>query len=125
MRLISKFAIVLTFVNGSCRPYVRPATHVVIDCFAQDQAKLETFAAELLPLFEGEQPNWATFQERAVDAGVNIGGCVAATLIQKYLAPAPGNAAPSPENSQAAHEAFEAVRKKFNGAQFKTEHGTL
>jgi len=129
-RLLARLGIVLLFsfattsCNG-CKPYVGPVAHVIVDCLAQDQSKLEALAAELLPLLAGQKPDWATFKEKSISAGVNIGGCVAADLIQKYLAPPPGNAAPSPENGQAARAAQDEIRAKFNGASFKTKNGTL
>ena len=122
---IIRIALVLGLSGASCKPYVGPVTHVVIDCLAQDQSKLESLALELLPFLAGESPNWAAFKEKAIGAGVNIGGCVAADLLQKYLAPPPGNAAPSPENGLAARATMEEIRGSFNGSAFKTKAGTL
>jgi len=120
-------AFLLVFATGckkcSDTPVVPVAT--IIDCLQQDQGKLGSLAAELLPLITGSSPDWATFYQKAKDAGVSIGGCVAADLINRYLAPPPGNAAPSPEAGQAARTTMERLRTDFGGATFKTSQGTL
>lgn len=128
MKSPARFLLALVLALAStvaCKPYVGPVAHVIIDCLGQDQGKLEGLAAELAPLLQGEKPDWAAFESKSIAAGVNIGGCVAAELLQKYLAPPPGNAAPTPENGQAARETQERIRAKFNGANFKTKQGTL
>jgi hypothetical protein len=121
-------ALALVFAS-SCKDCgkgpIGPAVNVVIDCLMQDQGKIGSLSAELLPLISGASPDWATFQSKAEAAGISIGGCVAAALIQKYLAPPPGNAAPSPEAGQAARATMESLRKKFNGATFTTDQGVL
>jgi hypothetical protein len=126
-RHILSLALVLVFAS-SCKkcsdgPVVPVAT--IIDCLQQDQGKLGSLAAELLPLITGSSPDWATFYAKAKAAGVSIGGCVAADLINRYLAPPPGNAAPSPEAGQAARSTMEKLRTDFGGATFKTSQGTL
>ena len=123
-------AVALIFVLAtSCKDCgkgpVGPAVHVVVDCLQQDQGKLGELAQELLSLITGANPDWATFYTKAHAAGINIGGCVAAELIQKYLAPPPGNAAPSPENGQAARATMDKLRADFGGATFKTAQGEL
>ena len=125
-RRILSLAFVLVFAS-SCKKCDGPVAPVaaVIDCIQQDQGKLGALAAELLPLITGSSPDWATFYQKAKDAGVSIGGCVAAELINRYLAPPPGNAAPSPENGQAARSTMDKLRADFGGATFKTSQGTL
>jgi hypothetical protein len=126
-RHILSLALVLVFAS-SCKkcsdgPVVPVAT--IIDCLQQDQGKLGSLAAELLPLITGSSPDWATFYQKAKDAGVSIGGCVAADLINRYLAPPPGNAAPSPEAGKVARDTMEKLRTDFGGAKFKTAQGQL
>lgn len=125
-RHILSLAFVLVFAS-SCKKCDGPVVPVaaVIDCIQQDQGKLGALAAELLPLITGGSPDWATFYAKAKAAGVSIGGCVAADLINRYLAPPPGNAAPSPEAGQAARSTMEKLRADFGGATFKTAQGTL
>ena len=121
-------ALALVFAS-SCKDCgkgpIGPAVNVVIDCLMQDQGKIGSLSAELLPLISGASPDWATFYQKAKDAGVSIGGCVAADLINRYLAPPPGNAAPSPEAGQAARATMDKLRADFGGATFKTSQGTL
>ena len=118
-------ALAIAFAGCPCKTDPAVVGRIVIDCLVQDQAKIGSLAAELLPLLQGDSPDWATFEQKAKDAGVNIGGCVAADLINRYLAPPPGNAAPSPENGQAARDAMDRIRATFGGASFKTAQGEL
>ena len=125
-RHILSLAFLLVF-STSCKRCDGPVVPVaaIIDCLQQDQGALGALAAELLPLITGSSPDWATFMSKAEAAGVSIGGCVAAALINKYLAPPPGNAAPSPENGQAARATMDKLRADFGGSTFKTSQGTL
>ena len=125
-RHLLAIALVLVFAS-SCKRCDSPVVPVaaIIDCLQQDQGKLGSLAAELLPLITGGSPDWATFYQKAKDAGVSIGGCVAADLINRYLAPPPGNAAPSPEAGKLARETMDKLRADFGGASFKTSQGTL
>lgn len=123
-RLVLAFVLVVAASCKKCSDNpVGPAVHVVIDCIAQDQGKLGDLAQELLPLIA--TGDWTAFYQKAKDAGVSIGGCVAAELINKYLAPPPGNAAPSPEQGQAARATMDKLRADFGGATFKTSQGQL
>jgi hypothetical protein len=128
VKRILPFMVVLALAT-SCKDCstgpVGPIAHVVIDCLSQDQSRIGSLASELLPLITGLNPDWATFEQKAKDAGISIGGCVAADLINRYLAPPPGNAAPSPENGQAARAAMDRIRATFDGARFKTRQGEL
>ena len=128
MKRIFVVAFVLLF-STSCKKCsdspVGPAVHVVVDCLAQDQQRIGSLATELLPLITGGSPDWTTFYQKAKDAGINIGGCVAAELINRYLAPPPGNAAPPPEQGQAARATMDKLRADFGGATFKTAQGEL
>lgn len=119
-------SLLIVFVlNVSCGHYARSTAPLLIDCLTQDQTKLDALATEISPLINGDMPNWRLFQKRSIAAGVYVGGCTAAKLIQKYLAPSPGNSAPPPDKGWAAHNSFEEVRAEFNKAQFKTELGIL
>jgi hypothetical protein len=125
---IATLALLLLFAS-SCKKCsdtpVGPVVQVIVDCLQQDQSKIGSLASELLPLITGANPDWSTFYAKAKDAGINIGGCVAADLINRYLAPPPGNAAPAPEAGQAARATMDKLRADFGGATFKTAQGTL
>jgi hypothetical protein len=126
-RHLLAIALVLVFASSCKKCSDGPVVPVaaIIDCLQQDQGKLGSLAAELLPLITGSSPDWATFYAKAKAAGVSIGGCVAAELINKYLAPPPGNAAPSPEAGKVARDTMEKLRTDFGGAKFKTAQGQL
>lgn len=116
-------ALSIAFAGCPCKKDPVVVAHVVIDCLAQNQADMAALAATLLPLIASG--DWTQFYERAKQAGVDIGGCVAADLINKYLAPPPGNAAPTPEQGQAARATMDKLRADFGGATFKTAQGEL
>ena len=116
-------ALTIAFAGCPCKPDPVVAGKIIVDCLVQNRADMDKLAAELLPLITSG--DWTAFYEKAKSAGVNIGGCVAAELINRYLAPPPGNAAPTPEQGQAARATMEQLRKDFNGATFKTAQGEL
>lgn len=116
-------ALSIAFAGCPCKKDPVVVGKIVVDCLAQNQDKLAELAAALLPLIAAG--DWTTFYQKAKDAGPSIGGCVAAELINKYLAPPPGNAAPTPEQGQAARATMDKLRADFNGATFKTAQGEL
>jgi hypothetical protein len=123
-RIVLFVAMAVAFNGCACKkPDPVVAGRVVIDCLAQNQGDLGTLRAELLPLIM--TGDWTAFEAKAKAAGIDIGGCVAAELINRYLAPAPGNAAPPPEQSQAARATMDRLRTGWNGATFKTSQGEL
>lgn len=116
-------ALSLALVGCPCKTDPAPIAKIVIDCIAQDRAKLDALGAELQPLIVAG--NWPAFEAKANGGGAEIGGCIAAELINRYLAPPPGNAAPSPEAGQSAKASMERIRATFKGATFKTDQGVL
>lgn len=116
-------ALTIAFAGCPCKKEVEPVTKIVIDCIVQDRAKMDALGAELQPLIVAG--DWTTFEAKANGGGVEIGGCIAAELINRYLAPPPGNAAPPAAQGQSARTAMDHVRAKFNGATFKTTQGVL
>lgn len=123
-RVMLLIALSIAFPGCACKkPDPVVAGRVIIDCLAQNEGDLASLRAELLPLIM--TGDWTAFEQKAKAAGIDIGGCVAAELINRYLAPAPGNAAPPPEQGIAARETMERLRAGWNGATFKTSHGEL
>ena len=120
---LALFALSIAFAGCPCKASPVEVAHVVVDCIAQNRSDMDALAAQLLPLIA--TGDWAGFYAKAKDAGVSIGGCVAAELVQKYLAPPPGRAAPSPEAGKLARDTMEKLRRDFNGATFKTSQGEL
>lgn len=92
---------------GAVRPYAPPVTYPIVDCGA------EAGIDALIVSWFTRRPSWSTIKDEAIDAGVEVGGCAFAKYLDKYLAPAPGTAAPPPEEAVAAKDAFEQYRNKY------------
>lgn len=98
----------------------------VIDCLGETRPRIDALIVELSPLVFLSSPDWSAVYQRAKAAGKELGGCVIAEIVQKYLAPAPGRMAPSTAESWRAHEILETYRKnEVGGASFKTAAGNL
>lgn len=102
------------------RPYLPPVTHPIVDCAAA------SLADALVVSWFTRRPSWSQIRNEAIDAGIEIGGCAFAAYLQRYLAPAPGNAAPPPEDAIAAKDAFEQYRNVHAlNATFRFRDGDL
>ena len=103
-----------------------PAKHagvVVIDCTLADAQQTAALLDELKPILAGNPINWSAVEEKAINAGETIGGCVLATLVQDALG---GTKATQANTSWAARGALEDFRSKHaNGAIFHTKKGDL
>lgn len=95
----------------------------VIDCTSANRPKIDALLGELAPLVFLQAPDWSSVYQRAKQAGRDVGGCVIAELVQRYL----GGRRAVPENqSWQAHETLERFRaEEAGGASFKTAHGNL
>jgi hypothetical protein len=63
----------------------------------------------------GEPISWLCVEGEAIAHGKQIGGCTIVKLVDEFLAPAPGRAAPPPEQGLAARGALEDFRAKVAG----------
>lgn len=127
------FATLVIAVSCSGCPGVtdsQPAGDVV-DCTKQDAAKLEALALELgckvasgvISECTALSGDWTSIETKAEAAGVAIGGCVLAMIVQQYLAKP--RALPV-EQTHAAHDALETFRtRKAHGSTFHTASGDL
>lgn len=98
----------------------------VIDCLGKERPKIDALLFELSPLVFLSSPDWAAVYQRAKLAGAEVGGCVIAELVQRYLSPVPGRTAPRGDASWAAHQALEEFRAvEAGGATFRTAYGNL
>lgn len=124
---ITGAALVIALSAGCPGPGPLPVVaDAVIDCTGENRPQINALFAELYPLVFLQSPDWSAVYQRAKTAGRDIGGCVIAELVQRYLAPAPGKTAPSGDASWAAHQTLEEFRaNEAGGASFKTEHGNL
>lgn len=120
--------IVLGLVGAGSLTACNPSSplHPVVDCTVADQAQIQALIAELSPILQAKAPDWTTLEKDAIAAGETIGGCALAAVIQGYLAPKAGVAAPDPLNGQIAHAVLEDYRARYaNGSTFRTPHGDL
>lgn len=106
-------------------PAVVTGGAVVIDCLAQDQAQLMELVGSLWAVFTSSG-SWKDVENSAIAAGKDLGGCALAEVVQHYLAPPKGRAAPAGEQGRAARAALEDFRTtQANGATFHTAAGNL
>jgi hypothetical protein len=106
-------------------PAVVTAGGVAIDCLKEDQAKLVEIVGTLWSIFAGSG-SWTDVEAQAIAAGKSLGGCALAEVVQKYLAPPKGRAAPPADQGRAARQALEDFRTtQVGGATFVTSMGAL
>jgi len=122
MRIAS---ILLAVSIAACQP-TQNAGKIVIDCLGADQSQIETLIASLAQALVAAAPDWTGIEGQAITAGQTIGGCALAAVVQQYLTPTLGRAAPSPEHGRAARGILEHFRANHaGGATFRTSQGDL
>lgn len=119
-------AVLLSGSQVSCGP-ITNVTNAVIDCARLDVGKIESLAGQLAQslaayVLAGRPVDWAALESQAESVGSDIGACALGPVVNAFLAPPPGRAAPSPEQGQAARAAFERARLKAGGGPVKTLH---
>jgi hypothetical protein len=122
--LISALTLVTAAGAIGCGP-ARNAGNTVIDCLAADRAKIDTVLADLGTKTRPDGTrDWSAIEADALSAGVVIGGCALAELVESIL-PSAQHAATSSDDT-AARQTFEHFRSTQAGnATFKTRLGTL
>jgi len=121
---VGLLAIALLHAAPACGPN-QPGPVIgttVIDCTGQNASAVATLFADFKAKLTGGG-SWALIEADAKSAGVAIGGCALALLVQDYL----GNrGAPPRAEGNAARAALEDFRAKVaGGATFKTAAGNL
>lgn len=100
------------------------ADRPTIDCTAADQGKLATLLSALTQALAGG--GWLAVEQQAIAAGVTYGGCALADMVQGYLSPEAGRAAPSLTDGHIARDTLERFRaERANGAVFHLLEGDL
>ncbi len=125
MTVVSLALVVALLGCSSCKDLPPPEAiaKAVVDCTRADQGQVNAVLREMLPLVYGDTPNWKSVEERAISAGVTIGGCALAELVQLYLG---GRKAPLQSEGWNAHETLERFRHDVAGdATFRTAKGDL
>jgi hypothetical protein len=122
--LISAFTLVTAAGATGCGSPRNPG-NAVIDCLAADHARIDALIAELGTRTRPDGTrDWSAIETDAISAGVVIGGCALAELIEAFLKPAP-QLQTTGEGTQ-ARQTFEHFRSTQAGnATFKTRLGTL
>lgn len=106
-------------------PAVVTGGAVVVDCLVKDQAQLADLVGSLWAVF-ASSGSWKDVENSAIAAGKDLGGCALGEVVQKYLAPPAGRAAPAGEKGRAARFALEDYRTQYlGGATLKTSLGNL
>lgn len=98
---------------------------IVIDCVSSDDAKISTLVSKLWQAI-ANGGSWTAVEQQAIASGQAIGGCALAEVVQRYLAPPVGKAAPDPENGRQARAVLEHFRATYaRGATWHTTSGDL
>lgn len=123
--LIPVFAVAALMACSSCKegPDSRGPGQLVIDCTRLNAERIGALELELIPLIGGQSPDWASVEAKAVSAGVELGGCVLAGLVQDFLG---GRKAVPAGEGWKAHNTLEHFREQHaGGATFRTARGDL
>ena len=125
-------SLLLAVASGPGCKAAQVASHAVVDCLVADRAKID---ATIVDLGGKTKPDgthdWAAIEADAISAGVVIGGCALAELVESYLTPSQSIGAPNepvkpPSDSAEARHTLEEFRTTRAGnATFKTRLGTL
>ncbi len=126
-------AVLLLGLGATQLPACGAAQHVggiVVDCTVQDAGRIAVLIATLrtAPPAGCEATtgiDWSCVEQKAIAEGQEIGGCAISELVQQYLPPPAGTAAPTVERGQAARAALEQVRAQFGGVTWRTTAGVL
>ncbi len=123
--VVVSMAMLISLVVGcsSCKTIAdsKPGS-AIIDCTVANMAQLDALKKDLAVLLQGT-PDWSAILQHAKGAGVTIGGCVLAELVQSYLG---GRKAVTSDESWSARRALEEFRSEMaGGATFKTSAGNL
>lgn len=100
---------------------VKHAGDVTLDCTKGELANLENLAPTLLPLLVGEKPDWKVISAQLEQAGVNVGTCVLASLIDRYTS---NLKLATPEGTTEANQVFNDLKSKYHLTAVKTSVGT-
>lgn len=91
----------------------------LIDCTKANRVQVEKTVNELSPLLDLEKPDMSMLYQRAKHAGVAIGGCALAELVQTYLGGR--KAPPTPQAGWDMRSVLEKFRaEEAGGTTFKT-----
>jgi hypothetical protein len=120
---VSAFTLVTAAGAIGCGSARNPG-NTVIDCLAEDRARIDTLIADLATRTRSDGTrDWSAIETDAISAGVTIGGCALAEFIESLLQPQHVEA--SSDDTQ-ARQTFEHFRSTQAGnATFKTRLGTL
>lgn len=93
----------------------------LVDCTKASRDKIEALGIEMIAALGGG--GWQAVKEQAVNAGIEVGGCALAELVQSVLS---GRKALAPDESWTARRAFDDYRRTVAGnATFRTAGGDL
>jgi hypothetical protein len=116
-------------VMPACGP-VKDAGAATLDCTKLDAGKIATLAGHLAEeianyVVLAKPIDWHALRIEAQDAGIDIGLCAFGPIVNNYLAPAQGRAAPDSASAQSARAEFEALRAAAGGPTVHTKDGNL
>lgn len=96
----------------------------VIDCTVSNRPQIEALILEFRQILVGESPNWQAVLDKAIAAGVSIGGCALAELAQtSKTAPQAMFYEPGTRSAQSVLEDYRS--KHAGGSTFRTPKGEI
>ncbi len=112
--IVALFAITtLTACPNGPGPVIGKA---VVDCLGENRPQIDALLGEFKPLLLGGGFNWDNAYQRGKQAGLDVGGCFIAELVNYYF----GKGFRSAPDAETANETLAKIRNDNGGASFRT-----
>lgn len=121
--LLAVFFATCFLAQPACGGKVTPATVIadIIDCSKADPTQLASLEKDLYAKLDGAG-TWQAAEQAAESAGIEVGGCALAEIVQQLLS----KKTTSTAQSWGGHDALETFRTHVaHGATFRTQYGDL
>lgn len=110
MKKLILLASVLSVCVTACPGPVGPVVNAAIDCLGSNRGAIDNILGEFKPLLNGGSIRWPDVEQRAKQAGREIGTCFVMELTQEYL-----SGTRSPADAKEAYDTAQKVRAELGG----------